>query len=765
MLLPGWSAIFKAKNMHCRILHLLIAWGLAMYFSALSAQTYRLFHYTALDGLPNTLIKGVAADEHGLIWLATDGGLIRYDGLTFESFRAALPTPFIKDVLQTSDGRLLASTDKGLFRIQARIDQPDFQPLLPDSAVSLAKSLYEDENGAIWTSNNSTIFCIKDASWKAFDFDKAYHSDDFVKSFSIVENGFGQLYAFSRNGALFVLRQQEQAFSEPLYKFGADVNDAIQVAPGKIWAASNKGIFELTTSKTGALLSASKISGLTAYSLLKINERQVGALVRNEDAFLIDVGDHTTRLLHEGLEEQSFTCLFKNELGNLWVGTDNGLTLLKRYCFTAPSSDGLAEPYIQAVEKWGTQVYISDGGQIFRAAEQYGRLQLKSFYRPAFHVYFLLAGERGLWLAGEGGQVALLGQDGSLQEQYDLSAFGGDIYNISKDASGGIWFCQAGSSGLTRLSPEGALKKFGPSEGLDAAAVDALYFEPVQQALYAGGSGVGRSLFRYNVTLERFENISPGFQVDTAQTFRIIDLAGDEKGGLLIGTTLGLFRYHFGSLEALGGPQTDGVSILALSSGERGDVWYASAEGLNLLRDGTVYTFTNFNGLPSKTISWRCLLADDRENIWVGTSKGVGFAPSEVFTKRSRQPVLTKVESSAGSASVNQRRFNIKTNDFLALELLSVGYPNALTQYHIRRVYQDSVVESLTKERELLFSDPPASELQLEVRARQSEAHSWSEPLELEISASPLWSWRSARARFGTKPGTVCLVCWGCLAC
>ena len=43
------------------------------------AQTSRL--YTSELGLPNSQINRICQDGHGFLWVCTEGGLLRYDGV------------------------------------------------------------------------------------------------------------------------------------------------------------------------------------------------------------------------------------------------------------------------------------------------------------------------------------------------------------------------------------------------------------------------------------------------------------------------------------------------------------------------------------------------------------------------------------------------------------------------------------------------------------------------------------------------------------
>lgn len=56
----------------------------------LSAQTdladFNVRHYTTENGLPQDMVRGIAKDEYGFIWLATQLGLVRFDGQRFRLY-------------------------------------------------------------------------------------------------------------------------------------------------------------------------------------------------------------------------------------------------------------------------------------------------------------------------------------------------------------------------------------------------------------------------------------------------------------------------------------------------------------------------------------------------------------------------------------------------------------------------------------------------------------------------------------------------------
>ena len=50
---------------------------------------YTMTHYTADNGLPQNSIKSITADGYGFIWLATEDGLVRFDGHRFYVFNGS----------------------------------------------------------------------------------------------------------------------------------------------------------------------------------------------------------------------------------------------------------------------------------------------------------------------------------------------------------------------------------------------------------------------------------------------------------------------------------------------------------------------------------------------------------------------------------------------------------------------------------------------------------------------------------------------------
>src|SRR5258707_4772714 len=75
------------------------------------------------QGLSDATVYAIRQTRDGYLWLGTQSGLVRFDGVRFTSFEGAngvsLSNIWIRNVLEDTNGDLWAGTiDAGLFHIQ-----------------------------------------------------------------------------------------------------------------------------------------------------------------------------------------------------------------------------------------------------------------------------------------------------------------------------------------------------------------------------------------------------------------------------------------------------------------------------------------------------------------------------------------------------------------------------------------------------------------------------------------------------------------------
>ena len=106
-----------------------------------SAQMARL--YTSGTGLPNSQIYNIYQDKKGFIWICTENGMARFDGMDFTTFHFdrnnpnSIASDFVLDVYEDSYGTFWVGTSAGLqtfdpeFGSFTKIDLKD--PAIPSS--------------------------------------------------------------------------------------------------------------------------------------------------------------------------------------------------------------------------------------------------------------------------------------------------------------------------------------------------------------------------------------------------------------------------------------------------------------------------------------------------------------------------------------------------------------------------------------------------------------------------------------------------------
>ena len=92
------------------------------------AQEFSFNRYTQVAGLRNLGIEQMLGDRNDDIWLATDGGIYRYDGTSFTPYDKSrgIPADATMALAASPSGRIFTRVDAGLFSGDAN----GFEPLL-----------------------------------------------------------------------------------------------------------------------------------------------------------------------------------------------------------------------------------------------------------------------------------------------------------------------------------------------------------------------------------------------------------------------------------------------------------------------------------------------------------------------------------------------------------------------------------------------------------------------------------------------------------
>lgn len=142
---------------------------------------YRLVrHYTDADGLPQNSMKAIACDASGFIWIATEGGLVRFDGQHFETFTGKKyglhSNRFVRILKLSGSTNLLAVDDQlGVLSLHAGKAVMDSQhvkqlwSLLRHITDTSDKDILPRTNQSIWYQKNKSILLTQSGAFYRVD--------------------------------------------------------------------------------------------------------------------------------------------------------------------------------------------------------------------------------------------------------------------------------------------------------------------------------------------------------------------------------------------------------------------------------------------------------------------------------------------------------------------------------------------------------------------------------------------------------------------
>jgi len=513
------------------------------------------------QGLPQNSVHGMVQDHDGYLWLATWGGLVRFDGVRFRVFGSGdmpgLGSARILSLCKSRSGVLWIGTRDGSVTrlhngVATTYTERDGLP------GRLINSIREDAGGKVWINTSGGIAHFDGARLEAYEIHKGkdvsefyLHAGDgsmwfrsgkailrFGADGSIASLAGGYLVHEARDGSVWVAFQDE----DRLVRYHQGVFSDVQLPRSgrRQWAGAyhKQGVLAMATDSNGKLLL------LTAAGLVRV----VDAKLSPPEALPLPA--------NTGELPKILSFLVDRE-GNLWVGTVvTGLFRFRQAPLTAYGKDeGLSDSLFQTVFQ-----------------DRDGRI----------------------WLGGD----SLYWFDG---RQFHLVRGLADIRAIAQTKDGDLWF--GGSGGLYRWR-SGVLSRFQ----IEAPAVNAIH-QDRHGTLWIVAPSYERPGGLYRFRGERFERIA-------ADVHRI---AEDRDGGLWLASQQGLEHMRHGKTvlhkQAL-------FPVPDLYQEPTGTLWAANyGEGLIRFRDGRFKAVTTRDGLPNDTPV--AILDDGKGNLWVSSDRNI----------------------------------------------------------------------------------------------------------------------------------------------
>ncbi len=588
---------------------------------SLTGQIPRL--YTSEQGLTTTRINDICQDSAGFVYISTENGLVRFDGMDFQSINTdsrlsgSLTSSLVLTVFEDSRSVLWTGTTKGLLTLDDKdgkfskivlgdSDLPDSDPHISD----IIEVPLSDGASEIWAASSQYGIYVLDGNTRTPVMSKREKVNNSLGNkfiFKLFEDSRGKIWVASETGGLCVLdghsgeRIFDVFFSRSDWKLADDVLvrdiKEDESTSDIILATSNYGIL-VYDAVTHTINRSSSPAARSCAAMSLLRYRKSG----EEQKYLVGTEDHGLKLYdlrHDTMEDfhpegtdvdisdWKIHSLMEDRQGNIWVGAyRSGILVI-------PNS------------MYGFRhLSVNDSGSGHSGSVSSIQRDLR---------------DRSLWVGTDGRGLVRLYADG--RKRYfnsSNSAFTNDaVMSLAFDRRWTLWAATY-QGGLFRVSND-TVSEYEGNADLGTSKIVHLAYDFRKDLLYVGTYGGGLSIL----------DAATGTVVKKLTDDRLMWVSAlylDGAGTLWIGSFNGPARYSPDRDELVFCNGADGdlrSRVYCFCEGDSATMWIGTGEGLvsydQIVDEYSV--FTQKDGLTSEVICG--LLKSDDGAIWASTSNGL----------------------------------------------------------------------------------------------------------------------------------------------
>jgi ligand-binding sensor domain-containing protein len=729
---------------------LLLASGVA------TGQNLHLTFYSQANGLPSHQVRDVIHDDYGLVWIASDGGLLRFDGSRFTNYSQQIPSQYSRAFCRVPEG-LLLSHDAGISLLQPGLDTSVISTFLSasinpdDQALYYPDRIFRRANGERWVSQpGGRVSRVSADTLESFVASPTFIASPQTTAFFIEPEG-GPLWIAFSDGRLCQFQDRDQSLRQVLK---LEKINALALYGQELWLGG-KHLSRLSLSAHGrdilqqeTFLSAE--GEVTALSIDSQGNIYLG--IKGKGLYYLDQryegGPQWVKVYSNNnphsvgkLPFQHIHKLIMEPNDRLWVCSAEGLGILQRRFFENLGS--IPNTYTSSLSIAQNGKLFVSFGDIYAIEPTdlgYEGSPLSSFSEG--NISALTAAGEQVWAGSSTGKLFNLTQAGKPLGSIDLRSRGEGIFHLNYDSSDRLWICQAPKdlplTGVLCLLPGGSLKEYGEEEGLLSQI--RCFHETQRGRLYCSGGGKESYLYRYLPDEDIFINLSLPLEFDPGVDFAVHDLSVDKEGVIWLASTHGLLRYDMARTRRVAFPDKE---IRAVCSLDDGSVWGATEkEGLFRFSDSSSVLLSEASGLPSSVMTYRCLVKEPNGRLWAGSSEGLVYSlhlnPSP---QKSEQPLLSS--AFLDGVSIPTQGIEMLQGQQLSLSFLAPAFHGAKTYYQYR--INEGAWTDLGTLSAITLPQLQVGNQRLGFRSRKEGGYLWSPVSELEVRVkkpfyqNPLW--------------------------
>jgi PAS domain S-box-containing protein len=537
---------------------------------------YNARHWDTEDGLPHNSVKQLFQTRDGYLWIGTNFGLARFDGLTFTVFNKnntpELRSPQVTSMAETADGSLWIGTATGLLRYRnGRFTRYDRTSGLRGETVN---ALCVAPDGSLWIGSREGILRWADERFLR-DVDTSGH--DMIGMRNITVGLDGEMWVAHGTGALRIRSGQLTAFGPAQ---GLPDHQVLFVNPdaaGQPLAVTQNGLYRLEGDRFAPAPENASLSGLRSNRMLvdRAGNLWIGStsgLDRYHGGVVVPYADRG------GRKFAVVDALLEDREGCLWVGCSDGLyRLTDRRAYSLAQADGVLGSVVNTVA----------------------------------------AGRDGsLWISTWNGGVTRMREGRATKLTLGAPLSHDTVSAIYEDPQGVMWFGNRGSS-VDRLQ-DGKVTTYVYPSGVATARPVTSLLEDEDGTLLIGIASRGLLQLKNDQIV-----IVPGAEALAAKRVTVWEIHRTADGRLLLATSEGVY-------ERAADRSWTPVPFLTLAGTVavrdilevNGTLWLATdGHGLIRWQGGDVRAYREDQGMLDDTLF--NVLDDGLGSLWIASARGI----------------------------------------------------------------------------------------------------------------------------------------------
>jgi PAS domain S-box-containing protein len=697
----------------------------------------------AVEGLRNLFITSIAQDANGLLWLATEDGVYRFDGEWFTHFSLedGLTSTAVSAIAVSPDGLVCAGSRSGMVCWDGQRFSEDkakgIPPVQVHAMVSFGGKLWVGtENAGLYVQGSAGTF-VPAAGWPG-------GRTSAIRAMWADNDGL-----VIGDGATLQLSSGDGVW-KPIGDIGLarePISSVLRDRKGALWIRTRSHLWLLTT---GAARATNISEGLpSGYNVVGgengTNVMTIGprgdVLVATDMGIAYRENDRWRVIGHEaGRPAAPARTVFVDREGTLWIGAVGlfqlrGRGILEHYEHASGRSGDVVWAFRR--DRNGT-LWIGTGQCLARAASGAWECMPGSEGRVVRAFVFLPDG--GMFFGGAPGDLIYVDAHGSVTSMNDFGeAADRTILALALGLQGELWI--GTSAGLFRLpgAVPGPIEKIalpgipGNARFNAFAVADGQLWTATEEGILVLESG----------EWHRFDKAAGFVSSGMRRLLRRADGRMCASYSEAIGVVC--FRYqngkvwdfeHIGTSEGL----TSGMAYF-LGEDLQQRLWVGTGGGVDVVTPKGIDHFDESDGLAGNDSTSTAFMVDDDGSLWLGSSVGATHVYAQYYDGPPRAPQTSFLNGMLGDQPITSATTVLEVphdRASLTVEFVSSSMLDPKRVEYQIRLSPLEMDWSVSRQRKARYPALPPGKYQLEVRARVG-AGSWGPTSELKFAVLPAW--------------------------